>query len=77
MHGMDYRLQANRQTLEGASHPDRDAQFQHISDKIRGVSSGTPADVVKDAAGDDRDDPGREHEHDGDEVEHAALRHVD
>jgi len=35
LHGMDYRLQANRQTLEGASHPDRDAQFQHIRDKIR------------------------------------------
>ena len=35
LHGMDYSLQANRKTLEGASHPDRDAQFQHIADKIR------------------------------------------
>jgi len=35
LHGMDYSLQANRKTLEGASHPDRDAQFQHISEKIR------------------------------------------
>ena len=35
LHGMDYSLQANRKTLEGSSHPDRDAQFQHISDKIR------------------------------------------
>jgi hypothetical protein len=35
LHGMDYSLQANRKTLEGASHPDRDAQFQHISAKIR------------------------------------------
>ena len=35
LHGMDYSLQANRKTLEGASHPDRDAQYQHISDKIR------------------------------------------
>jgi Rhodopirellula transposase DDE domain len=35
LHGMDYSLQANRKTLEGASHPDRDAQFQHISHKIR------------------------------------------
>jgi hypothetical protein len=34
LHGMDYSLQANRKTLEGSSHPDRDAQFQHISDKI-------------------------------------------
>jgi hypothetical protein len=27
----DYRLQANRKTREGSSHPDRDWQFQHIS----------------------------------------------
>ena len=35
LHAMDYSLQANRKTLEGSSHPDRDAQFHHISDKIR------------------------------------------
>ena len=35
LHSMDYSLQANRKTLEGSSHPDRDAQFHHISDKIR------------------------------------------
>lgn len=35
LHGMDYSLQANRKTLEGAWHPDRDAQFQHISERIR------------------------------------------
>jgi transposase len=35
LHQMDYSLQANRKTLEGASHPDRDAQFHHISHKIR------------------------------------------
>jgi transposase len=35
LHEMDYSLQANRKTLEGSSHPDRDAQFHHISDKIR------------------------------------------
>jgi transposase len=34
LHEMEYSLQANRKTLEGSSHPDRDAQFQHISDKI-------------------------------------------
>jgi hypothetical protein len=33
LHEMDYSLQANSKTLEGSSHPDRDAQFQHISDK--------------------------------------------
>jgi hypothetical protein len=35
LHAMDYSLQANRKTLEGASHPDRDAQFHHINSKIR------------------------------------------
>jgi len=35
LHQMDYSLQANRKTLEGSSHPDRDAQFHHINDKIR------------------------------------------
>jgi transposase len=35
LHEMDYSLQANRKTLEGSSHPDRDAQFHHISGKIR------------------------------------------
>ena len=30
-----YSLQANRKTLEGASHPDRDAQFQHISLQVQ------------------------------------------
>jgi len=31
LHDLDYSLQANRKTLEGASHPDRDAQFEHIN----------------------------------------------
>jgi hypothetical protein len=31
LHEMDYSLQANSKTLEGASHPDRDAQFHYIS----------------------------------------------
>ena len=35
LHAMDYSLQANRKTLEGSAHPDRDAQFHHISSKIR------------------------------------------
>jgi len=29
-----YQLQANRKTLEGASHPDRDAQFRYIHDQV-------------------------------------------
>ncbi|MEK7993163.1 MAG: ISAzo13 family transposase [Planctomycetota bacterium] len=32
---LGYSLQANRKTLEGASHPDRDAQFQHISEQAQ------------------------------------------
>jgi len=32
---MGYSLQANRKTKEGSHHPDRDTQFQHISEKVR------------------------------------------
>lgn len=31
--GMGYSLQGNRKTKEGSSHPDRDQQFMHISEK--------------------------------------------
>jgi hypothetical protein len=31
---MGYSLQANQKTREGAGHPDRDAQFQHINDTV-------------------------------------------
>lgn len=34
-----YSLQANRKTREGASHPDRDAQFRHISSQVRSFQS--------------------------------------
>jgi transposase len=34
LHEMDYSLQANRKTLEGAQHADRDAQFHHIGGQI-------------------------------------------
>src|SRR5262245_19995305 len=30
-----YSLQANRKTIEGGSHPDRNAQFEHINRKVR------------------------------------------
>jgi hypothetical protein len=40
---MGYSLQANRKTLEGSSHVDRDAQFQHISDKVAAaIAAGQP-----------------------------------
>ena len=35
LHEMGYSLQANRKTLEGSEHPDRDAQFQHINAKVQ------------------------------------------
>ena len=31
LRGLGYSLQANRKMIEGASHPDRDAQFQYIN----------------------------------------------
>jgi Rhodopirellula transposase DDE domain len=31
---LDYRLQANRKTREGLSHPDRNQQFEHINDRV-------------------------------------------
>jgi transposase len=34
LHELGYSLQANRKTLEGASHPDRDAQFGHIQASV-------------------------------------------
>jgi hypothetical protein len=32
---MGFSLQSNRKTLEGATHPDREAQFEHINQKIK------------------------------------------
>src|SRR6202008_1636318 len=34
LHDLDYSLQANRKTREGASHPERDAQFGHINRQV-------------------------------------------
>jgi transposase len=35
LHELDYSLQGNRKTIEGTSHPDRDAQFKHINHRVR------------------------------------------
>ena len=35
LHRLDYSLQANAKTLEGASHPDRDTQFQYINSRVK------------------------------------------
>jgi hypothetical protein len=38
-----YSLQANKKTREGAQHPDRDAQFQHISETVvEAIEAGEP-----------------------------------
>lgn len=38
-----YSLQANRKTIEGKGHPDRNAQFEHISRKVRAaLKAGEP-----------------------------------
>jgi transposase len=44
LHDLGYSLQANRKTLEGSSHPDRDAQFKHIAETIgKALADGQPA----------------------------------
>ena len=35
LHELGYSLQANRKTLEGSKHEDRDAQFQHINERVK------------------------------------------
>jgi hypothetical protein len=40
---LGYSLQANRKTREGAGHPDRDAQFEHINaTAAAAIASGQP-----------------------------------
>ena len=44
LRGLGYSLQANRKTKEGASHPDRDAQFAHINETVKAaLDGGQPA----------------------------------
>jgi len=35
LHELGYSLQANAKTIEGARHPDRNAQFEYINEKVR------------------------------------------
>jgi transposase len=35
LHDLGYSLQSNRKTIEGSHHPDRDAQFQHINQRVQ------------------------------------------
>jgi len=44
LHDLDYSLQANRKTLEGARHPDRNAQFEQINAAVTAqMARGQPA----------------------------------
>ncbi len=44
LHGQKYSLQANRKTKEGSSHPDRNAQFEHINERVQEfLRQGRPA----------------------------------
>jgi transposase len=43
LHELGYSLQANRKSFEGKSHPDRDAQFEHINAEVQAaLKSGEP-----------------------------------
>ncbi len=43
LHDLGYSLQANRKTLEGTAHPDRDAQFSHLNGAVQlALSLGEP-----------------------------------
>ncbi len=72
LRGLGYSLQANRKTKEGASHPDRDAQFGHINETVKAaLDSGQPAISVdtkkKELIGDFKN-PGNEWRPKGDPV---------
>jgi hypothetical protein len=44
LRAMGYSLQANRKTLEGTSHPDRDAQFGYLNAQVtEALAAGAPA----------------------------------
>jgi hypothetical protein len=43
LHDLGYSLQGNKKTLEGKGYPDRDAQFRHINETVKGfMASGDP-----------------------------------
>ena len=44
LHDLNYSLHGNRKTIEGAGHPDRNAQFEHIAARVRAaLRRGDPA----------------------------------
>jgi len=70
LHELGYSLQANRKTLEGTSHPDRNAQFEYINRQVRAfLRTGDPVISVdtkkKELVGNFKNG-GREHRPTGD-----------
>ena len=67
-----YSLQANRKTIEGKQHPDRDAQFRHISKRVNAFQrAGQPAvsvDTKKKEPLGNMKNPGRTYRKKGDPV---------
>ena len=44
LRSLGFSLQANRKTLEGTQHPDRDAQFRHINERVNAaIAAAQPA----------------------------------
>lgn len=79
--GLGYSLQANRKRLEGAQHPDRNAQFEHIQETLRRqLDAGQPAISVdakkKELVGDFKN-AGRELRPKGDPVDVEVYDFVD
>jgi hypothetical protein len=67
-----YSLQANRKTVEGKQHPDRNAQFEHISKRVVAyLRSGQPAisiDTKKKEALGNMKNPGKTYRRKGDPI---------
>ena len=43
LRAMGYSLHANKKTIEGGKHPDRNAQFEHINGKVNSfLADGSP-----------------------------------
>ena len=67
-----YSLQANQKTIEGKQHPDRNAQFEHISKRVAAyLHSGQPAisvDTKKKEALGNMKNPGKTYRRKGDPI---------
>jgi len=81
LHELGYSLQANRKVLEGAAHPDRDAQFRHLQAAVQqALDAGEPVISVdakkKELVGQYRNN-GQEWEPQGNPVEVNVYDFVD